>query len=84
VDLFLLATSHGRQTYTEQRSRSAYLSDGLENKTLTIDFIKEDDTRLRLLCLIEKQSKLAFGFADPLAKAIGTFAHKEGCEQLHC
>jgi hypothetical protein len=48
----------------------------------TVDFIKEDDTRLSVLGFLEKKSQLPFGFSHPFAEAVRSLSHEEGYERI--
>lgn len=47
---------------------------------LTINLIEEDDRRLTILGLFEKQPQLTFSFSNPFRQAIRSFPHEERCD----
>lgn len=54
------------------------------NGSETVDFVEEDDRGLTGFRFVEKEAKLSFCLADPLAEAVGAFSHKEGCANGRC
>ena len=47
---------------------------------LAINLIEEDDRRLTILGLFEKQPQLTFSFSNPFRQAIRSFPHEERCD----